>query len=72
MYVINSQLPGEITAIIDNSEKIKEVKVEGYGATEQLEVMSAPENKFGMSFRQALTFYIIIGICKQNTFGQLT
>ena len=61
MYVINSQLPGEITAIIDNSEKIKEVKVEGYGATEQLEVMSAPENKFGMSFRQALTFYIIIG-----------
>ena len=51
MYVINSQLPGRITAVIDNNEKLKDISVEGYGATEQLDVTAAPENKFGMSFR---------------------
>ena len=47
MYVINSELPGDITTVIDITETTKEHLVKGFGNTEQLEVFGAPENKFG-------------------------
>ena len=51
MYVLHSQLPGQLTTHIEGEGCGGDVALSGFNASCQLDVQQAPENKFNLSFK---------------------
>ena len=51
MYVLHSQLPGQLTTHIEGEACGGDLALSGFNASCQLDVQQAPENKFNLSFQ---------------------